>query len=73
MTITEDLITIVLNGASYEIKEAEVTTGGGVTYFTFYINGVEYSAEYGTYGENLVIVEYGEKTSFFSFSPVVNE
>ncbi len=73
MTITEDLIIIVLNGASYEIKEAEVTTGGGVTYFTFYINGVEYSAEYGTYGENLVIVEYGEKTSFFSFSPVVNE
>lgn len=73
MTITEDLITIVLNGTSYEIKEAEVSANGGIIYFIFYINGIEYSAEYGTYGESLVIVEYGETPSFISFSPVVNE
>ena len=71
--IEEDLITFVYNGNTYVIRNAKVSSSGSVVYFEFTVNGVSYSAEYGTYGEQLVIVEYGETTSFITFvSEAVN-
>lgn len=67
LIIESDLITFEYNGSTYVIRSAEVSSSGSVVYFEFTVNDVLYSAEYGTYGEQLVIVEYGETTSFISF------
>ena len=51
-------IEFTVNGITTTIAEAEIEDGKSVYYFTFTLDGVKYSGEYGTYGDMIMIMIY---------------
>ena len=51
-------IEFTVNGITTTIAEAEIEDGKSVYYFTFTLDGVKYSGEYGTYGDKIMIMIY---------------
>lgn len=74
-TITGDGITFVLNGNTEKILEATIKVSGSgstaVYNISFTLNGLNYEAEYGSYGTSVMIMVYenGEYKTYYSLSP----
>ena len=55
-------IEFTVNGITTTIAEAEIEDGKSVYYFTFTLDGVKYSGEYGTYGDKIMIMIYTDNS-----------
>lgn len=51
-------IEFTVDGTTTTIAEAEIEDEKSVYYFTFTLDGVKYSGEYGTYGDMIMIIIY---------------
>lgn len=58
--ISENGIKFTVNEKTTTIAEAEIEDGKTVYYFTFTLDGVKYSGEYGTYGDKVMIMIYAD-------------
>ncbi|MDD7166433.1 MAG: hypothetical protein PUI31_07200 [Clostridia bacterium] len=72
--ISENGIKFTVNGTTTTIAEAEIEDRKTVYYFTFTLDGVKYSGEYGTYNKDVMIMIYtddsGKPTGAKQLSPI---
>lgn len=57
---SENGIEFTVDGTTTTIAEAEIEDGKSIYYFTFTLDGVKYSGEYGTYDDMIMIMIYAD-------------